>query len=114
MSQTNSFVLDVGQPATINYVYTIPPGGPTPPPIVVPSTDPSFTVQVDPPVQSDSNGSWSSLVTVTGVAVNQPTGAQLIMTEDGNPGTPVTVLVGPDPTDTGAFDFTSLQYGPVP
>jgi hypothetical protein len=56
-------------------------------------------------------------VTITGVAVNNANGsagATLTMTEDGNASPPAIILVGPDPTDTGAFDFTTVQYGPVP
>ena len=118
MSESTTINLDVGQSATINYVYTIPPGGPTPPPVATASSDPSYAVTVGEPTQATSAANWISVVTVTGVAVNNTapgaTGAALVMTEDGNASTPAYVLVGPDPTDTGAFDFTSIQYGPVP
>jgi hypothetical protein len=110
--------LDVGQTATLNYIYTIPTGGPTPPPVATASTDPSYAVTVGEPTQADIATPWVSAVTITGVAVNNTapgaTGAVLTMTEQGNASPPAYVLVGPDPTDTGAFDFTSIQYGPVP
>ena len=118
MSETNTIELDVGQSATINYVYTIPAGGPTPPPIATASADPSYTVEVAAPNQVDIATPWISVVTITGAAVNNTapgaTGAVLTMTEQGNASAPLNVLVGPDPTDTGAFDLTSIQYGPVP
>jgi len=70
------------------------------------------------PTQGNTTQPWISVVTVTGVAVNNTapgaTGAALVMTEDGNTSASAYVLVGPDPTDTGAFDFTSISYGPVP
>ena len=118
MSESTTINLDVGQSATINYVYTIPPGGPTPPPVATASTDPSYAVAVGEPTQGNTTQPWISVVTVTGVAVNNTapgaTGAALVMTEDGNTSASAYVLVGPDPTDTGAFDFTSISYGGVP